>query len=252
MQAADGRSGLVQLERADDARNAEDLAQAEHKRHGKRYQHALAKAPGDAVGALRAHILAREGRHGVLHAENRDHQNVLHPGGDGIGRDHSLAVEIDQPLQKQKAAGDDGLLNGHRRADLQNAARRFHVQPQLAEREAQKGVFPVHICKADDAGGDLRNNGGDGRACHAQPKPRDKRKVEHDVQNRRDEQKIQRRLAVAQRPQKGRRDVVPELEHQSRRVDAEIQKRHRQQRLRRAQHSFQQESRAHNAGKRHE
>ena len=61
MQAADGRSGLVQLERADDARNAEDLAQAEHKRHGKRHQHALSKAPGDAVNPAMYHLEKNSG-----------------------------------------------------------------------------------------------------------------------------------------------------------------------------------------------
>mgnify|MGYP006939736302 CR=1 FL=1 len=88
--------------------------------------------------------------------------------------------------------------------------------------------------------------------CHTHPKPRDERKVEHNVQNGRNKQEVQRRLAVAQRPQESRRDVIPELEHQSRRVNAEIQKRQRQQRLRRAKRTFQQKSRAHNADQRHE
>ena len=64
---------------------------------------------------------------------------------------------------------------------MQNTARRFDIQPQFAEREAQKRVFPVHIRKADDAGGDLRNDGGDSRAHHAHSKPSNERKVERNV-----------------------------------------------------------------------
>ena len=98
MQTADGRRSLIQLECADDEGNAENLAQAEHKRHGKRHEHALSQSLGHAIRALRAHILARKGCHGVLHTENRDQQNVFHPACDGIGRDHALTVKIDQPL----------------------------------------------------------------------------------------------------------------------------------------------------------
>ena len=110
----------------------------------------------------------------------------------------------------------------------------------------------MHVGKADDARGDLRDDRRNGRAGHAHSEPGHKGEVKHDVQNRGDEQEIERGLAVAQRAQQRGRDIIPELEHEARGVDAEIQQRQRQQRLRRAERARKQESRAADADERHQ
>ena len=133
VQAADVRRARIELEGPDDERDARDLRQTQDQRHAQRDEHALPQALRHAVRALRAHVLPGEGGHGVLDADDGDHEDVFHPAGDGVGGDHALTVVVDQPLQEQKAARDDRLLDRHRRADLQDAPRCFQVHPQFPQ-----------------------------------------------------------------------------------------------------------------------
>ena len=102
----------------------------------------------------------------------------------------------------------------------------------------------MHVPEADHAGRQLRNDRRDRRTGHAHAERRHEQQIKHHIEERRDQQEIQRRPAVAQRAQKRRRNVIPKLEHQPRGIDAEVQNRLRQQRLRRAEEAAQQKLRA--------
>ena len=117
MLTADLRRRFIQPERTDDEGDPHDLPRAQNKRHEKRYQNALPKTARDALRQLCAHVLPGIGRHGALDAEDRDHQDILHPAGHRVRCDHALAVVVDELLQKQKPTRDDRLLQRHRQAD---------------------------------------------------------------------------------------------------------------------------------------
>ena len=138
---------------------------------------------------------------------------------------HHLSEAVHRPLDQRQPQRHDHQLQRDRGAHLQRLSDRRAPPYQLAQFEAEDRIFARHVDPRRDHRPRLRDVRGDGGSGAPPAEHPDEEQIEQDVQHRGREQKVQRRRAVAHRPQDRGEDVVAELEDQPGAVDTEVQQR---------------------------
>ena len=185
-------------------------------------QHGAVHTLANAVHAGRAEVLTRISRHGRADALQRDGQQVLGLAA-GCDSGHRRAAQhIDGPLHDNAADGCDAALQAHRHTDAQQTHTGLFREGQIVLFHFQHVEFSAEINKAQDAGDDLRNISCQRRAEHAEVERHDKQKVKADVQCAGQNQKVKRRLAVAQRAHDGRHHIVQKDKRDARKDPADV------------------------------
>ena len=171
-------------------------------------QHGAVHTLADAVHARRAEILTCISRHGRADALHRNGQQTLGLACCGDGGNGGAAQHIDGPLHDNTADGCDAALQTHRHTDAQQTYAGLFREGQIVLLHFQHVELAAEIYKAQHAGDDLRNVGCQRCAEHAEMERHDKQKVKADVQCAGQNQKVKRRLAVAQCAHDGRHHIV--------------------------------------------
>ena len=189
------------------------------RRHDEHDDNRLDRALFDALCVTRAEILRREARHRGAEAIERRHQEVI----DlvcrakailrGI-RDHHAVQHVkldDDALHHNDADRQHGELEAERDALDQMARHIMARDLPVLLMQAQLGIFGESIGKAAQRADELRAHRGDGRPGDTPAEHNDKQQVESHVQYRGEQQKRQRRHAVAHAAQERADEVIEQL-----------------------------------------
>ena len=169
-----------------------------------------------------AEVLPGVGCHGRADALHRNGQQTLGLACCGDGGNGGAAQHIDRPLHDDAANGRDAALQAHRHTDAQQTYAGLFREGQIVLFHFQHVELAAEINKAQHAGDDLRNVGCQRRAEHAEMERHDKQKVKADVQCAGQNQKVKRRLAVAQCAHDGRHHIVQKDERDARKNPADV------------------------------
>lgn len=77
------------------------------------------------------------------------------------------------------------------------------VEPHLLEIQVQRAGILHHAAEHQGGGDALGDHGGDGHTCHVQLADDDEEEIQHDVDDSRQGEEVQRPLGIALRPQQG-------------------------------------------------
>lgn len=233
MHHAEGDGFRIAGEQADQLRGEDEDQQGDGLRNRHRAENAHANPLLHAVIRLCAEVLADEG--GQRHREAGDGQEAeaLDAAVRAAARHGRRAELVDVALHDDVADGDDAVLQTGGQAVLQNFEERAPVKADFPQADAVR-AFAAHQAEqakrhAHQLGNGRRRGGGP----YAHVEHADKEQVEHDVDEGRNHQVLQRVATVADGLQNAHADVI---EHESQRageIGAEIADGIGQNRLRR-------------------
>ena len=176
----------------------------------------------DAVVAARTVVLAHVGGHGHTHAFHRQGEHLANFFARRLGGHHHAAHQVDGVLHDDRSDSGDRILKPHGQADDR--------QP-LAVGRGEAGVLfgkpdALHLGEeppgAEQAAEQLADDGGQCRAVHAHAHRHDERPVQPDVYNAGPQQKVERMLGIAQRPQHAGRVVVQHRGRDAQKDDPDV------------------------------
>ena len=180
------------------------------------------QAPLDTVQLARAKVLAHKGS--GRHAEAHDRQDVeavdLHVRGKACHGDSAVAV--DTGLHQNVGERDDHVLDARGQAHPDDAGGHFGIGADLAQRDPVVILHPHQEAEGEDAGHQLADIGGDGRALHTHPQPGNENEVEDDVGDGGTAQVDEGTLGVARRVEDAGRHVINDAEQHAAKVDPHI------------------------------
>ena len=204
----------------------------EHQHHGadqrgrsERHQAAHAHTAPDPVVFLRAEILPGEGR-GRRAERAHDHPEdtvdlaVCRPGGNHVG-----AEAVDRGLHNDIGDIINHALQARRQANAHNVAQDRQRKADIPQAHA------VHVIRAHESehhqhgAHRLAENRRDRRAVHAEVQRHNEQQIQQHIQERAENQEIQRTLGVAHSAQDARAHVIDEVEHHSQEINADVGKR---------------------------
>ena len=90
-----------------------------------------------------------------------------------------------------------------RQADAEDLPHGLGVEPHLLEIQVQRAGILHHAAEHQGGGDALGDHGGDGHTCHVQLADDDEEEIQHDVDDSRQGEEVQRPLGIALRPQQG-------------------------------------------------
>ena len=167
-------------------------------------------------------VLPGVGCHGRADALHRNGQQTLGLACCGDGGNGGTAQHIDRPLHDDAANGRDAALQTHGYTDAQQTGAGLFAVGKVRFLHLQHIKFTAQIDKAQHTGNDLRDVGGQRRPQNTHLKRDDEQKVEPDVERTGQDQKVQRRFAIAQCAHDGCHHVVQKDERDSRKDPADI------------------------------
>ena len=162
------------------------------------------------------------GCHGRADALHRNGQQPLGLACCGDGGNGGAAQHIDRPLHDDAANGRDAALQPHGYTDAQQTCAGLFAVGKVRFLHLQHIKFTAQIDKAQHTGNDLRDVSGQRRPQNTHLKRDDEQKVESDVERTGQDQKVQRRFAVAQCAHDGRHHVVQKDERDARKNPADV------------------------------
>ena len=195
-------------------------------RNARRHLQADAGAPVHPVVLFGAEVLPRKGGDGNAqrvdgHPEDEVNLAVDAPGCDGVGAeavhaalDHHVAHVVQRALGRRRDAdGADGHENGP-----------FH--PQFARRQMPgHALEPGQAAQRQHRAGDLADHRGQSRPRYAPVEPGDEDHVQHDVDEGRHNEEVERTFGITRRPQDVGAHVIKDLGDHAQEVDAQIERR---------------------------
>lgn len=250
-----GRAHLPRAEGDDVRRGAEEgdeLRREQIHRHADQLRDddggddAEARTLLGAVMQTGTEILADKGRQ--RHGEARDGQEseALQLGIRAVGGHGDLAEGVDVGLHDDVGKADDRVLHAGGQAVADDLAEHFAVDAQLLRLQLIDRALFHQMDEAQHHAHGLRDRRGDGRGPHAPAEAADEQQIEHDIGQRRDDEVIERPLAVAKRVHDARAHVVHDDGQHAEEIILEIRDRVRQD-LRRGAHPAQERRRQQNA-----
>ena len=199
---------MVRREDADEfpaiAVHGHGCGQAEYQGH----EGALTDALADAAILAGAVVLCRidshgnaEGNHG-LQGQLFDFRRRYEAG------NRFRAKGIADRLQDQDAHGNDKELDGHGQAQAQMLPGKGPVKVPVGSGQAQHGKAAAHETQAEHGRYGLGDDQGDGRAGDAPAKGDNEQQGQGDIQERRHDEEIKRRPAVAEGPADAGQEII--------------------------------------------
>jgi len=146
-------------------------------------------------------------RHGE--AGNRQEREALQLGVRAVGRHGDLAEGIDVGLDNDVCKADDGVLHAGRQAVADDLTEHFAVDMQLFQLDLIDRTLLHQMDHAQDHADGLRDRRGDGSRPHAPMERADKQQIEHNIGKGRNDQIIERPLAVTE----GVHDALAHIVH---------------------------------------
>ena len=197
---------------------------AQHQPH---HQHAALGADhdlADAVVVTGAVVLAGEGNGGLIHGVHRHVYELLNVGRSGVAGHDDLTEGIDGGLDHHVGQGEENPLESGGQADAEDLPHGLGVEPHLLEIQVQRAGILHHAAEHQGGGDALGDHGGDGHTCHVQLADDDEEEIQHDVDDSRQGEEVQRPLGIALRPQQGGAEVVDHGGRHAQEVDPQIQR----------------------------
>ena len=135
----------------------------------KRGFHTLA----DAVCSACPQVLAHIGDHGIAVGGGRYLQHSVELVGGGKSGNKEDAEAVDYKLYDHSSDGNNGILEGHGKAQHKQTHRQSFLKPEIGRGKGQD-VNPADIVETIKAGNKLGDQGGRSRAADAKAKAQDK------------------------------------------------------------------------------
>ena len=145
---------------------------------------------------------------------------IVHPAGGGESCHGAHAHGVHHALHGDLAQLHRGLLHGTGPAVADDLPQQGSVKDEPAPAQLQNGHFPADVERAQQAAQGLAQHGGEGAALGAPAQHLHKEQVAEDVQHRADHQKVQRTLAVAQRPHDSGQKIIEKRKDKAGEYDA--------------------------------
>ena len=162
----------------------------------------------DAVDLARTDVLPGVGCHGAGQRVDHDAEQHAHLARSGHGGHGDGAQTVNGDGHGQRADGGDGILEAEGQAHAQQAADEGLADAGVVRVHLQHGELAHQHPQAPQSAGQLADDGGPGRACHTHVEEEDEHDVQHDVEQRRDDDGQHGGAAVAQGAHDARCHVV--------------------------------------------
>ena len=171
-------------------------------------QGALSEALFDAVNLSCADVLSCVGGEGGSQGAVRLLHDLFHAVCDGKRRHHGVSEAVHYALEYHAGDGDHGILQGKRQTEAEGTHDDRPVRRQLFF--AQTEIRYPAVC-VKQTGGRRDGLGDDGREGHAEDAEAEReheRQIQYHVDDACQDQEVQGRLGIAERPQDGGGSVV--------------------------------------------
>ena len=156
-----------------------------------------------------AEVLPNEGRQRHGEAGDRQEREALQLGVRAVGRHGDLAEGVDVGLDNDVCKADDGVLHAGRKTVADDLTEHFAVDMQLFQLDLIDRTLLHQVDHAQDHADGLRDRRGDGSRPHAPMERADKQQIEHNIGKGRNDQIIERPLAVTE----GVHDALAHIVH---------------------------------------
>ena len=176
----------------------------------------------NAFGLSGSVVLSRVRGHGHSQGIERTHHEHLDTHGCREGGDAGCAQSIVRTLQHDASDGSDGELQAHWHSDGQKLTGQIFPENTVGRLSFQYVELAVHIDVAQHSRKSLREDRGNASTGDAPSQRKNKKQVKNDVQHRREQQKPERRLAVAQRPDNTGKQIVEKRTRHTYKRDEQI------------------------------
>ena len=155
-----------------------------------------------------AHVLAHKIDQGGAERKARLCRHTFNFGTRRISSHHIGAEPVHCPLDRHAADGTDAIGQGRRHTQPDQGPGQRRGKVPIAAMGNQEFVASAHIKQTADTRKRLADNGCQSRAGRSHGDNHHQQQVQNNIAHRRNDQKYQRRPAVAHRPENARKQVI--------------------------------------------
>lgn len=206
----------------DQVRGEKEYGQADQLRQKGRHQDPETGPLPDPVILSGSEILSHEGGQRHHKADDRKESESLDLCIGAVARHHHLPKGIDMGLDNDVGKGNDGILRAGRKSEPDDLPEDLPVKPDLPYAQAVALLRLPQQEKTQHGAGRLGDHRGDRRTAHAHVEDSDKQKIQHQIEERRKDQVVERVTAVPDRLQDPHKNIVHHQAKGSGKIDLQI------------------------------